>query len=232
MAVISEKEIELIKIISDERLKEGKKLEYEELDGYEFPSRMKFSLVNKPCITIKTGKLCFNMACVRTFEAMHYVFPVFNREKGRLAVIPSINEDLGTVWWSRNDKNDKLVNREISSPKFVSEIYESMNWSNEKRYKVIGQLLNSSEGLILVFDLNEALEISSGEEYTDETTGKIKHVVVETYADEKSGKHGKTYEEFKEYRQMNMFEDLKGLFNVKEMEKVMMISSDQDEDGT
>ena len=50
-----------------------------------------------------------------------------------------------------------------------------MNWNRECRYKVLGRVANSDQGLCMLFDLEEAIMFTpKPQEYTDPLTGEMK----------------------------------------------------------
>jgi len=84
-----------------------------------------------------------------------------------------------------------------------------MEWDKSRRYKAVGYISNSKEGLILVFDLQEAIMFSEQpEEYFDKRTGKTKKRRFVYYPEMYAGHIGKTYSDYIAGEQMNLFEDL------------------------
>ena len=54
-------------------------------------------------------------------------------------------------------KTKNWVNKDITSLEFVENIFRLMNWNRECRYKVLGRVANSDQGLCMLFDLEEAI---------------------------------------------------------------------------
>ena len=53
--------------------------------------------------------------------------------------------------------------------------YSIMNWNRECRYKVLGRVANSDQGLCMLFDLEEAIMFTpKPQEYTDPITGEFR----------------------------------------------------------
>ena len=48
--------------------------------------------------------------------------------------------------WARQ-KDENWVNKDITSLEFVENIFRLMNWNRECRYKVLGRVANSDQGL-------------------------------------------------------------------------------------
>ena len=73
---------------------------------------------------------------------------------------------------------------EITSLEFVENIFGLMNWNRECRYKVLGRVANSDQGLCMLFDLEEAIMFTpKPQEYTDPITGELRtsKIFKETY---------------------------------------------------
>lgn len=206
---LSAHEYALIQELVQSRLANHQKIEYESFDGYELPPRTQFSMLKKPAVSIKYGKMVFNMACVRLFEGIQYILPIVNSSKKRIAIIPCAEEESASVEWARYKEKDQLwVNKDITSVDFLEKIFELMGWNRECRYKVLGRVAASDRGVILVFDLEEAIMFEpKKEEYTDPVTGELKKRQVKYYPDAYKNRIGRSYNDYAQYRQVNMFED-------------------------
>lgn len=206
----SAQEQELIHQLVQARLSQKEKLEYEDLDGYELPPRTQFSMLKKPAVSIKYGQFTFNMASIRLFEGVQHILPVANRVKRRLAVITCAEEESGSVEWARI-KNDAWVNKTITSAEYVEKIFAFMGWDRSCRYKVLGRIVNSRKGLIMVFDLQEAIMFTPApEEFVDKRTGEVKKRRIAYYPDVYKDRIGRSYNDYEAAQQLNMFEDLDG----------------------
>jgi hypothetical protein len=94
---------------------------------------------------------------------------------------------------------------------FVENIFAMMDWDRNCRYKVLGRIVMSDRGLIVVFDLVEAIMYSAlPEEYVDMRTGEIKKRKLAYYPDEYKGRIGKSYNDYVVAQQTSMFENLEG----------------------
>lgn len=206
---LSAHEYALIQELVQSRRANHQKIEYESFDGYELPPRTQFSMLKKPAVSIKYGKMVFNMACVRLFEGIQYILPIVNSSKKRIAIIPCAEEESASVEWARYKEKDQLwVNKDITSVDFLEKIFELMGWNRECRYKVLGRVAASDRGVILVFDLEEAIMFEpKKEEYTDPVTGELKKRQVKYYPDAYKNRIGRSYNDYAQYRQVNMFED-------------------------
>lgn len=206
---LAQREQALIQELIKTKQEQKQELEFESFEGYELPPRTQFSMLKKPAVSIKYGKMTFNMACIRLFEGIQYILPLVNIAKKRLAVAMCVEEEGASVEWARFKKNEVWVNKDITSVDFIEKIYQAMGWRRECRYKVLGRVANSDRGLILVFDLDEAIMFTPmKEEYEDPKTGEKKKRQVKYYPDLYKTRIGKSYEDYEQARQINLFEDI------------------------
>ncbi len=206
---LTEEQFVALQKMLKERMSRESSTEFESFDGYELPPRTQFSMLKKPAVSIKWGKMTFNMACIRLFEGKAYVLPIVNRKKKRLAVIPCREEESSTIEWARTRVADgSWVNKEITSIDFLHKLFVLMGWERECRYKILGRVADSERGKIIVFELGEAIMYPpKKEEYTDPVTGETKKKQVVFYPDFYKDRIGKSYNEYAQYRQMTLFED-------------------------
>lgn len=207
-ARLSNREVELVQEFAKAKMEANDQLQYEELEGYELPPRTQFSMLKKPAVSIKYGSITFNMAAIRLFYGIIHILPFVSAGRKRLAVIMRKNEGASTVEWAKQ-KGDKIVNKPITSVEFSETIYNMMGWEKSRRYKAVGRVSDSREGLILVFDLEEAIMFSEQpEEYFDRRTGKMKKRNFAYYPEMYAGHIGKTYSDYVASEQLTLFEDL------------------------
>ncbi len=147
---------------------------------------------------------------IRLFEGIKYVLPILHPNKKRLALIMCPEEDSASVEWARQ-KDENWVNKDITSLEFVENIFRLMNWNRECRYKVLGRVANSDQGLCMLFDLEEAIMFTpKPQEYTDPLTGEMKKKQMKFFPDAYKNRIGKSYNDYIADHQMNMFEDFIG----------------------
>ena len=203
---------ELIRELVKSRMAQGQELIYEDLTDYELPPRTQFSLLTKPTVSIRYGEMTFNMTCIRLFEEAYYILTPVNRKKKRLMVVPCKEEESASLQWARNRKKDGVkVNRTITSEEFTLKIFRLMGWKMSCRYQVMGQLALAMPGPmpVLVFDLTDATMFDSKPvEFVNEETGEVKKKVVKYYPEEYKDCIGKSYADYIETKQMNIFEFL------------------------
>ena len=204
------KEQELIRQLVQERLGKKNAIEFESLDDYVVPPKMFFSMIKKPAVSIRANRLEFSMSAIRLFEGVQHILPMLSERKKRMVVAICAEEELSSIEWARL-KKDKWVNRSISCPEYVQNIYKMMGWNKNCRYKVYGHLSNSERGLVLVFDLASAVMFDPlPEEYFDKRSGKIKKRINKYYPDEIRMKLGRSYSDYEATQRMSSFESLSG----------------------
>ena len=92
--------------------------------------------------------------------------------------------------------------------KALDNLFSLMDWDRECRYKILGRIAASERGLILVFEMEEAIMFAPRkEEYINPTTGETKKRQVKFYPDAYKNRIGRSYSDYAQYRQMNLFED-------------------------
>lgn len=206
----SPKEQELIRQLVQERLGKKNAIEFESLDDYVVPPNMFFSMIKKPAVSIRGNRMEFNMSSIRLFEGVQYVLPMLSERKKRMVVAICAEEELSSVEWARLKKG-KWVNKNITCPEYVQNIYKMMNWQPNCRYKVYGNLANSERGLVLVFNLSAAVMFDPlPEEYFDKKTGKMKKRINKFYPDEIRMKLGRSYSDYVAIQERSSFESLSG----------------------
>lgn len=213
------KERELIQQLMQSRKEQKSELVFENLDDYEVPPRTQFSMLKKPAVTFKNKLITFNSAAVRLFEGVKQILPITSSPRKRFAAVPCDEEESSSIEWARY-KKDVWVSKNISSELYVKNIYDLMKWRRDCKYKVLGRLAQSERGLILVFDLKEAIMFDPLPlEYIDKATGKTKKRIITYLPDEYKDRIGKSYKDYIESHQLNMFEDLNEYSSKEEIEK-------------
>lgn len=207
---MSEKEFLLIQALIKEKIEKNEELEFEKFDGYELPPSTQFSMLKKPTVTIKYGKIRFNMAAIKLFSGIKYILPMLHGDKKRLAAVPCLEEKDSSVEWARIRKKDNAwVNKDISSVDFVNKIFNIMGWKKDCRYKIIGRIADSERGLILIFDLEEAIRFEPAKkEVVNPLTGKTSIVNEKYYPDKYKDRIGKSYNDYAASELNSSYEDL------------------------
>ncbi len=204
------KEQELIRQLVQERLGKKNELGFESLEDYVVPPKVFFSMIKKPAVSIRHNRMEFSMSSIRLFEGVQHILPMLSDKKKRLVVAICAEEELSSVEWAR-EKKGKWVNKNITCPEYTENIYSMMGWNRECRFKVYGHLSNSERGLVLVFDLSDAVMFDPlPEEYFDKRSGKMKKRINKYYPDEVRMKLGRSYSDYVATQERSSFESLSG----------------------
>ena len=207
---ISPREAELIQELAKLRREQKQELEYETFEGYQLPPPTQFSMLKKPFVSIKYGQMNFNMACIRLFEGLPHILTPIHPGKKRLTIIPLAEEESASVDWARQ-KDGIWINRGITTVEVTDSIFHMMGWNQECRYKALGRVADSERGLVLIFDLEEAIMFTPDmHEYVDPATGEIRHRKIKYYPDTYKDCIGKSYNDYVASRQLSLFEEFAG----------------------
>ena len=96
--------------------------------------------------------------------------------------------------------------RDVSLTYYKDVVSRNINWL---WYKATGRIANSAEGLILVFDLDDAAKFDAlPEEYVDPATGEVKKHIKVYYPEKYRGRVGNYYNDYVAKEQISMFESL------------------------
>ena len=205
---VSKREYELIQELIKLRQDKNIELQFENLEDYEVPPRTQFSMLQKPAVTFKKGTMTFNAAAIRMFEGIKYVIPMTSRTKKRLVVIMCSEEESSSVEWARK-KKDKWISKTITSREYIKKICAMMEWDETCRYKALGNITNSSQGLVLRFDLEEAVMFAPQKtEVFDPISGQMKKTQIMYYPDVYKERLGKSYSDYVAAKQLSIFESL------------------------
>jgi len=222
----SAKERALIQQLVQERLGKKNTLEFESLSDYVVPPGVFFSMLRKPAVTIRANRMEFSMSAIRLFEGVQYVLPMLSDRKKRMVIAICAEEELSSVEWAKQKKG-KWVNRSITCPEYTQRIYQMAGWNNNCRYKAYGRLADSERGLVLVFDLANAVMYDPlPEEYFDKRSGKMKKRTVKYYPDEIRMKLGRSYSDYEAVQRQSSFESLSGYYDTSGSEIPSTISDD------
>ena len=148
-------------------------------------------------------------------QTLYYTQKIAETENWSLEDIYSDEGKSGTslrksVEWARQ-KDENWVNKDITSLEFVENIFKIMSWNRECRYKILGRVANSDQGLCMLFDLEEAIMFTpKPQEYTDPVTGETKKKQIKFFPDVYKDRIGKSYTDYIAGHQMNLFEDFIG----------------------
>lgn len=198
-------------------------LDYESFDGYEIPPRTQFTMMNRPSVSMKDGKMSFNSTCIRLFKDVRHIVPMLNRKTHKLAIIPCREEEGSSVQWSRT-KDGKLFHKEISAKEFVKNIFSIMGWDESCRYKIMGRLANSERGLIFVFDLDEAIRLETVLGSVNPKTGRPKVSLIKYFPEKYKDRIGLDYSDYMEARKREGYESLGNYEGEPEEERQVVVA--------
>ena len=92
----------------------------------------------------------------------------------------------------------------------------------ECRYKVLGRVANSDQGLCMLFDLEEAIMFTpKPQEYTDPLTGEMKKKQMKFFPDAYKNRIGKSYNDYIADHQMDVSKFYHGDYYLEEEVKTM-----------
>lgn len=124
------------------------------LAGYKVVRSQLFNTYLYPAVTISSGKLRFNTACLRRFEDVEYVELLINSVDKCLAIRPCQKDNPNAIHWG-SLREGKWTVLEKSCRGFASPLYEMMAWDTELKYRMRGSFISDGEEKMMLFDLEE-----------------------------------------------------------------------------
>jgi len=174
-------------------------IEYEidrfDYEGFEVVRREFFSKANCPAVTIKDGKVNFNVRAIRKLGECSHILIMINFKQKRLLVEPCDEDNKNALQWSKVDKNAKVVPRTITGRAFTALLYKDMNWHLDCTFKMLGTLLKSENERKFIFDLVNAERYLSISKPTEDNPKRRERVAYMPKTWE--GSYGQSYEESK-----------------------------------
>ena len=209
----NENDQELIRKLMQSRLEQGDTLEFIDLNEYEVPHPAHFAQLSKPCLSIKYPHMTFSMSCIRLFEGYYHILPAMAKNAPRVAFVPIKEEEVSSLQWAR-DKDERMVNKTISAPGFLTDVFYRMKWSRQIRFKSYGRIVNTKRGLGLAFDLDTTAWLpGTFTEFVDKATGEIKKRKEIFLPGQYKNKVGMDYSDYESSRQMDLFTDFPELMS-------------------
>ena len=175
------------------------------LDGYQVVRSQFFIDASKPKMTISKGQVRFNTVCLKQFEDVEYVELLLNSVEKCIAVRPCSADNPNAIGWGKL-KNSRWVSTPKSCSGFAGPLYNLMDWSAERGYKLCGQFVSKGEEKVLFFDLSdpeitqyEKVKIENEEDATENADAEEQYIVVSHPIDPESwGVESVHYISFKE----------------------------------
>ena len=125
-------------------------------EGFEIVRREFFSKANCPAVTLRNGKVNFNIHAIRKLDKCSHILIAVNFEKKLMVVEPSDENNINSLQWSRVDKHDKVVPRTITGKLFTGLLYTNMKWNFEGIIKMLGTLVKAEDKNRFLFNLINA----------------------------------------------------------------------------
>jgi hypothetical protein len=144
-------------------------------EGYEVVRREFFSKANCPAVIIKYGKVNFNVRAIRKLAECSHIL-ILNIKQKRMIAKPCDEDDKDSLQWSKIDKHNKVVPREITGKAFTAQLFKDMNWHLECTFKMLGTLLTCKGEKIFVFDLMNAEQYLSISKPTEDNPKRRERV--------------------------------------------------------
>lgn len=169
-------------------------------EGHQVVPAEYFAHRYEPSVTFNRGKIALNTACLRRFPDTDYILIMVNPMDKQMIVKP-ITEDVkdSFVWRTKSNKP-----KQISCGIFFGMVVNLMNWNPNYRYKLLGKLINTSEGYIFLFNLSSyefyEREIPEGED-------KPKSSRIPKFPEEWKHRFGLSVEEHKKQLQAIVISD-------------------------
>lgn len=128
-----------------------------DLDGYQVVrSQIVSYLPERPCITLTSKRLGFNVDCMRKFRNVQYIQLLLHPTERKLAIRPCGKTDTHSIPW-RTSFDKEITGKSLSCQHFESALYAIMNWNPDLCYRVRGTWICRGAGQIIVFNMEEAL---------------------------------------------------------------------------
>lgn len=124
------------------------------LSGYEIVRAQFFSTRFDPAVTISSGKITFNTACLKKFENVEYVELLFNSVEKCIAVRPCEKSNVNAIKWG-TIRNGRWAVLPKSCKGFAEPLFELMNWKSECKYRLRGQFCSNADEQVMIFELDE-----------------------------------------------------------------------------
>ena len=140
--------------VYDDEKQEKQKPADSVLHGYQVVRAQFFNTQSNPAVTISSGRIRFNSACLRRFEDVEYVEMLFNSIDKCLAIRPCQNNNPNAIKWG-NLKNGKWIVCERSCRGFSAALFDLMNWNKELKYRMRGSYVCKDNERMMLFDLEE-----------------------------------------------------------------------------
>lgn len=145
-----------------------------DLSGYEIVRAQFFSTRFDPAVTISSGKIVFNTACLKKFEDVEYVELLFNSVEKCIAVRPCEKSSINAIKWG-TIRDGRWAVLPKSCKGFSGPLYELMGWNKDCKYKLRGQFCGTADEQVMIFELEEPevlVQEKAEEQFAEKTEKK------------------------------------------------------------
>ena len=119
--------------------------------GYQVVRREWFAKSQCPAITIKYGKIYFNLIAIRKLGC-EYIQPLLRADEKKLMIRPCDPDIKEALQWCYTTGKGKLVKRDIGARMFTEKLYHDMNWPTICTVKCLGTLIRCKDEKVFVFE--------------------------------------------------------------------------------
>jgi len=146
----------------------------------------------KPKITFAIDSVTFNMSCVNLLPDNQYVVINIDENNQRIIIEPCMAYDRDSLKFAyiKKDKNNP---RKCMTRFFCSMVYEMMGWNRVAKYRSLAIYQEFSDKKIIVFNLDECLQLFS--EVVESDDGEKKRNTTINMPEGWKGRFGYTLEE-------------------------------------
>jgi len=153
----------------------------------------------KAKVTFAFDSITFNTACVGMFPTEQYIFLRVDKKGQRVIIEPCEGGDKDSLKFA-NHKSGKNIPRKCIARRACQMLYELMEWHTQARYQVLAIQQEFFGRKIVVFNLDESLQVFR-ESFEDED-GKQKRKTIINMPEDWKGRFGYTAEEIESRRKV------------------------------
>jgi hypothetical protein len=181
-------------------------VEEHNFEGFEVVRSELFSKANCPAVTLKGGKIMFNIKAIRKLDGCRYIQMLMNPKENQMIARPCKEDEKDYLQWSKINKHGKLETRPITGRAFCDLVFKQMEWESDGTYKILGTLeIDKRNKKIFIFELNNAEQYVRLAMPTEDNPNRYQRVPLAPA--HYQGRYGDLYEERKE-KKIETFEDI------------------------
>ena len=180
-------------------------------DDYQVVRAEFFTQAVDPVLTLSGRTIRFNSACMRKMPETDYVQLLVNPIQRKLVVRPCNEEEEDAIAWISMKK--KRTPKQITCKVFSAMMMDMMGWDAGCRYKLLGKIISSDRGKVMVFDL-DSYRIDKQKR---QDNGQVRAPGATIFPAEWEYKFGLPTQEHQKLLQINTFDDYT-VFSVRKRE--------------